>query len=241
MSSLNSVLPSNACAEIIEGKDKVHNVVILMHGLGDSHKSFANMAKNVPLPNTSYISLRGPYRLPLDFENPGGNWMWGEDVHFDQNGELQSEADFSKSFTMISNLIGNLLSYGILSSRIFFFGFGQGAMVALYSCYKLSTKYQLGGIFSFGGTLPLSITLPNHPFHVPVYLFEKRLHCSCSEYEESRLRKTFKPFHLTCWNRDDKTDMPSSPREWYTFVQSISKHLYIHNTLFEDAIPLTSF
>ncbi|EPY51679.1 phospholipase [Schizosaccharomyces cryophilus OY26] len=239
MSFLTDCLPSNAHGQVIPAKEQTYNVVIMMHGLGDSEQSFAQAARNIPLPNTSYISLRGVYRLPLDFGTPEGNWMWGEDVHFDMKGDLESEADFSKCLSVLRELIRRIVDRGILSTRIFFFSFGQGGMAALYCVSQLASTYQFGGVFSFGGKLPLAMTLPSSPFPISVYLFEKRKNSSLDDYEESRLKRTFRSVQRICWNRDEKTDMPSSPREWYVFIETISKKLYVHNRLYEDAIQLS--
>ena len=50
--------------------DGVHaNLLIMLHGLGDSHKPFTALAKQMSLPQTAFLSLRAPHALPLDLGN----------------------------------------------------------------------------------------------------------------------------------------------------------------------------
>jgi len=45
------------------------NLLILLHGLGDTEKRFADFGKQMALPQTAVVALRAP--LPLPFDMPG--------------------------------------------------------------------------------------------------------------------------------------------------------------------------
>ena len=48
------------------------NALILLHGLGDTHKSFTTFGEKLQLPETACISLGGTAKLPFDLE--GKHW-----------------------------------------------------------------------------------------------------------------------------------------------------------------------
>ena len=48
------------------------NLLLLLHGLGDTPEPFARFASNMCLPSTSALSLPAP--LPLPHGMPGGMW-----------------------------------------------------------------------------------------------------------------------------------------------------------------------
>ncbi|CAM9610239.1 unnamed protein product, partial [Phaeothamnion confervicola] len=42
------------------------NLLILLHGLGDTHENFANLARKMALPQTATLALRAPITLPFE-------------------------------------------------------------------------------------------------------------------------------------------------------------------------------
>jgi predicted esterase len=59
-----------------------HNVLILLHGLGDKPAPFAKLAQQLALPQTASLALPGP--LPVPETGGGRAWM----TAFDDDWEL---------------------------------------------------------------------------------------------------------------------------------------------------------
>lgn len=131
------------------------NVLLLLHGLGDSNESFTLLARQLSLPETVCISLQAPSPLPFDL----GGFHWGDDITFNQsNGTMDYDTGFVKlSRSIKEDIIQTVLlqQCGYSPGNILFFGFGQGGMAALAAA--LAFKTELGGIVSIGGPLPSSI------------------------------------------------------------------------------------
>ncbi|KAL8722989.1 MAG: hypothetical protein Q9225_000605 [Loekoesia sp. 1 TL-2023] len=131
------------------------NVLLLVHGLGDSRESFTLLARQLSLPETTCISLQAPFPLPFDL----GGFHWGDDITFDQSsGKMDYDTGFARSSRVIEeDIIQRVLlqQCGYRPRNILFFGFGQGGMAALAAA--LAFKTGLGGIVSVGGPLPSSI------------------------------------------------------------------------------------
>ncbi|KAL6849818.1 hypothetical protein ACO1O0_009363 [Amphichorda felina] len=116
-------------------------ILILLHGLGDSHAPFASFARAVNLPGVLAVSIRGTSRLPLDprgddgGEGENGGFHWGDDVVVDQGtGGLDADPGFDRAEGLImEKLVGEVLlgKCGWEMSDIMFFGFGQGGSLAL--------------------------------------------------------------------------------------------------------------
>lgn len=135
------------------------NVLILLHGLGDTVPSFNNLGKQLALPETTCISLQAPKPLPFEL----GGFHWGDDITFDQSsGQMDFDTGFTKAVKIIKQDIiedGLVKKCGYKPREIMLFGFGQGAMAALAAA--ASTAEELGGIVSIGGPLPYSNTNAN--------------------------------------------------------------------------------
>lgn len=104
-------------------------MLVLLHGLGDKHDSFTNLAKQMSLPETVCISVQGPSNL-LDL----GGFHWGDDIIFDStSGGIDADAGFKQSTELLLKLVqdGLIGKCGYLPRELMFFGFGQGAMAAL--------------------------------------------------------------------------------------------------------------
>ena len=128
------------------------NVVIFLHGLGDTRNSFTNLGKQLALPETTCISLQAPTPVPFEL----GGFHWGDDIIFDQaSGQMDFDAGFTKAAHIIKQDIienGLVTKCGYKPREIMLFGFGQGAMAALATA--ASMVQELGGIVSIGGPLP---------------------------------------------------------------------------------------
>lgn len=109
--------------------DSPTNALILLHGLGDTHATFATLAQQMNLPETVCISLEGPQNL-LDL----GGKHWGDDIIFDSSsGGIDADGGFKGTTTILRSIIDDVLVEKAEFKRreILLFGFGQGGMAAL--------------------------------------------------------------------------------------------------------------
>ncbi|KAL4934891.1 hypothetical protein BDV06DRAFT_217814 [Aspergillus oleicola] len=149
------------------------NILILLHGLGDTETPFTSLASSLHLPETTILTLRAPNPLPFDL--PG--FHWGDDINFDsRSGALDMDAGFGKSTKLLLDkvvrdvLIGKC---GYKSREIMVLGFGQGGMLGLVMAEELVSSSssptssndtgngELGGIISIGAAYPLSLAGKN--------------------------------------------------------------------------------
>ena len=150
------------------------NLLLLLHGLGDTPDPFAAFANKLALPQTSALSLRGPLALPLD-DLPGR--MWHES--FDVDGTLMTgeAARRGRVEGVRARSLGHATRrrlYALLQvlesgcgwprERIFLFGYAQGGTAVLDLLSHIEEDHsgggsrRLGGVISWCG-LPLTETL----------------------------------------------------------------------------------
>ena len=104
-----SDFPSNQVLSITPppASQKPVNVLVLLHGLGDTNESFSNLGKQLSLPETVCISLQAPTPLPFDL----GGFHWGDDIIFDQStGQMEVDTGFLKSARIVGQEVRRLLS-----------------------------------------------------------------------------------------------------------------------------------
>ena len=124
-----SLVPFTEPANTAPNDDAPANVLVLLHGLGDKHESFTNLGKQMNLPETVCISVRGQNNL-LDL----GGFHWGDDIIFDStSGGLDADSGFKQSTEMLVKLVneGLIEKCGFKAREVMFFGFGQGGIAAL--------------------------------------------------------------------------------------------------------------
>ncbi|KAF4555105.1 Phospholipase/Carboxylesterase-like protein 1 [Elsinoe fawcettii] len=127
------------------------NILILLHGLGDSHVPFARLGTQLNLPNTACIAIKGPISLP--FEETSFHWC--DDVIFDSttNG-LDPDGGFKATTKLLRD---DVIDHGLIEKcnyrprDIVFLGLGQGGMAAVN--VALSYPKELGGVITIGGPL----------------------------------------------------------------------------------------
>ncbi|EMD36986.1 hypothetical protein CERSUDRAFT_114886 [Gelatoporia subvermispora B] len=109
-----------------DGTDE--NLLILLHGLGDSHEPFGNLGRSLKLPQTATLALRGPDLLP--YHVPSDNaYQWFPT--FDQLGEMLSDPNPSSALDLLDKVLAHLVDeFGWPPSRVHLFGFAQGGTVA---------------------------------------------------------------------------------------------------------------
>ena len=161
------------------------NILLLLHGLGDTLPPLTSLAQALHLPETTILTLQAPTHLPLDL--PG--YHWGDDISFDSStGALDMDAGFARSKRLINDTIIRdtlIAKCGYAPREISLFGIGQGGMLALLAGRELELDVHtpasstttvntggggsssgsgsgngasccLGGIISVGAPFPLS-------------------------------------------------------------------------------------
>lgn len=135
-----------------QSSPQLSNVLVLLHGLGDTNASFTNLGKQLSLPETTCIAVQGPAPLPFEL----GGFHWGDDVQFDQSsGNMELDTGFIKTAKMLQeDIINGALvgKCGYKTREIMLFGFGQGGMAALAAAASMTEE--LGGVVSIGGPMP---------------------------------------------------------------------------------------
>ncbi|RDW61884.1 alpha/beta hydrolase [Aspergillus mulundensis] len=141
------------------------NILLLLHGLGDTHTPFTRLASQLSLPETTVLTIRAPNPLPFDL--PG--FHWGDDINFDsRTGALDMDAGFDKVTRLllkdvISDVLVGICGYKL--NEILVWGFGQGGMVGAVLAASLHERSrsegggggELGGVISIGAPYPLSL------------------------------------------------------------------------------------
>ncbi|KAF8867427.1 hypothetical protein CPB85DRAFT_1246968, partial [Mucidula mucida] len=107
-----------------DGTDE--NLLILLHGLGDSHVPFFKLGCSLQLPQTAVLALRAPEQIPYLYEQA---FQWYES--FDPLGELIPHPNPTAALDLLSNITEHLVNgCHWPPARIHFFGFAQGGSVA---------------------------------------------------------------------------------------------------------------
>lgn len=130
------------------------NLLLLLHGLGDTPAPFAKLARTMKLPQTAALALCAPLALPAGLEGR----MWHES--FEADGELIRASAFERrrlnslkhqGRASLQALLMRLQRAGWPAHRLFLLGYAQGGTVALD--FALHCGCRLGGVVSICGLL----------------------------------------------------------------------------------------
>ncbi|KAH9882645.1 hypothetical protein J1614_000881 [Plenodomus biglobosus] len=201
------------------------NVLILLHGLGDTISSFTNLGKQLNLPETACIAVQAPAPLPFDL----GGFHWGDDMVFDQNtGEMDVDTGFKASMRLVLGSVireGLMKNCGYTAREIIIFGFAQGGMVGLQTAAELEGE-ELGGVISVGGGLPLSLSLKaqERKSKTPVLVCKASRNSAVTDSAVSKIKGVFDYVEIKEWAR--KGDgMPSNREEMMPIMQFFARRL----------------
>lgn len=134
------------------------NLLILFHGLGDTHAPFTTLGRSLSLPQTAVLSLQAPTQVPL-LEEPAFQW-WHS---FDELGELVPNPNPSTTLKLLLALLEHLTTPapgpGWNPADIHLFGFAQGGICAgeLALAWARTKKEPLGSVVA------ISAPLLSHP------------------------------------------------------------------------------
>ncbi|PCH37400.1 hypothetical protein WOLCODRAFT_84130 [Wolfiporia cocos MD-104 SS10] len=108
-----------------DGTDE--NLLILLHGLGDTHIPFGKLGRSLKLPQTATLALRAPEQIPFLYEQA---FQWY--TSFDPLGELLDRPNPTPALDLLSRVFTHLVDdCAWPPHRIHLFGFAQGGSVAV--------------------------------------------------------------------------------------------------------------
>ncbi|KAF2125474.1 alpha/beta-hydrolase [Dothidotthia symphoricarpi CBS 119687] len=201
------------------------NVLILLHGLGDTNASFTKLGQQLNLPEAACIALQAPTPLPFDL----GGFHWGDDLIFDQNtGDMDVDTGFKAATRLLLDKIireGLINKCGYKAREIIIFGFAQGAMVALQAAAEIGSD-ELGGVISIGGTLSLSLPLKalEGKRKTPVLVCKASRQSAVTDSAISKLKDAFEFIEIKEWKKVGD-GMPSSRDEMLPIMQFLARRL----------------
>ena len=200
------------------------NVLILLHGLGDTLDSFSQLGKRLNLPETTCIALQGSAPTPFDL----GGFSWGDDVTFTQSSDdlkLDIDHGFSKSTAIIE---GNLINEGLIKQcgydpkEIMLLGFGQGGVAALAAA--ASIKEELAGVITIGGPFPLSARATAISTSTPVILLGGSSTTSLTPQRIDDTKAIFKNVEYHQFERPGD-GMPTNRDETFPIMRFLARRL----------------
>ncbi|KAJ4346899.1 uncharacterized protein N0V89_010832 [Didymosphaeria variabile] len=213
------------------------NVLILLHGLGDTHDAFTRLGAQLNLPETASISIRAPKPLPFHLDG----FHWGDDMVFDQHsGEMDMDTGFKDSTQMLENVIneGLITKCGYTAREIILFGFAQGGMVALQVAASLDQE--LAGAVSVGGGLSLSapLTAVGKKNRTPVLVCKASQASKVTDGAVKRLQDTFEFADVKEWKRTGD-GMMRNREEMMPIMQFFARRLRSRRGVPEGSVALT--
>ncbi|MCJ1448073.1 MAG: hypothetical protein MMC23_008586 [Stictis urceolatum] len=226
------------------------NILLLLHGLGDSHAPYTSLGKQLNLPETAVLSIRAPNPLPFDI----GGFHWGDDVIFDAGGGLDPDAGFKKAAEVLREVVAGLIEKcGWKEREILLWGVGQGGMVAFLAGlqvvagegegeggaavkgsgsgkgsagYSSKALPELGGIVSLGGPLPSGMALGSgaKKLRTPVLVCGGTVESQVPDEKIQRVESCFEFVEKARWRRK-RDGMPRSRDEMLPIMKFLARRL----------------
>ena len=153
MGSRGITFPPGAVYTLDDGpKGGARNLLVLLHGLGDSDTNFIEFGRRLALPDTAILAIRAPLPLPLGL---GHAWV----PSFEEDGEMIKPSrgerrriiGLEKASEGVIAVLEACWRAGYERDRSFLVGFSQGGLVAV----DAGAKAKVGGVVGMSGsTLP---------------------------------------------------------------------------------------
>ncbi|KAF1928182.1 phospholipase/Carboxylesterase superfamily protein [Didymella exigua CBS 183.55] len=198
------------------------NILILVHGLGDTHTSFTRLGQQLNLPETACIAIQAPAPLPFDL----GGFHWGDDMVFDQHtGAMDTDTGFRAATRIVLDRVireGLMRGCGYKAREIVVFGFAQGGMVGLQVAVELGEE--LGGVVSIGGRLPASLELKARKSRTPVLVCRAVRASAVTDSAVAKMKDAFEFVEIRDWKKNGD-GMPSSREEMLPVMQFFARRL----------------
>jgi predicted esterase len=201
------------------------NILLLLHGLGDTNTSFKTLGQRLNLPETACLSIQAPNPLPFDL----GGFHWGDDMVFDQaTGEMDVDTGFKTATRVVLETVireGLIGRCGYKAREIMIFGYAQGGMVGLQVAAEHDGD-EFSGVISIGGVLSLSLPLKalDKKSKTPVLVCKGSRNSVVSESAVKKLKDTFEFVEVKEWRKTGDS-MPSNREEMLPIMQFFARRL----------------
>ncbi|TMW58038.1 hypothetical protein Poli38472_013512 [Pythium oligandrum] len=224
------------------------NLVVFLHGRGDSHVPFGRLAAQMGLPQTAGIALRAPLELPFDL---GHTWLHDLDDDFNVIPPHVSHARRSQSLQEARKTLWHFLEilrdiYNWPLDRIFLFGFSQGACMAFDLVMTRSCR--LGGVVLIAGGAIQGPHLSRDGYsepsehETPVLLIsgsrDDQYPPSMVHLSEQHFTHKYKKRLWTRHTMPKRHEMIASRDEMQHVMMFFSEHLYLRNIALEERSDL---
>ncbi|KAI9047143.1 hypothetical protein LZ554_008597 [Drepanopeziza brunnea f. sp. 'monogermtubi'] len=217
------------------------NILLLLHGLGDTHTPFTRLAAQLQLPSIVCISLRGPHPIPAIFtgsETP--SFHWGDDVLVDERkGEIDPDAGFATTARLLEQVVEGLTTRcGFPERGVLFLGFGQGAMAALSFLSSQPPEKEFGGVVSIGGRLPSSASSSTaRKAKTPVLLLGGSRSAEVTRSAVDAVKARFGEVEYVKWAKREDS-MPGSREEMLPIMKFFARRLRSRAGVPEGAVEI---
>ncbi|KAH9169348.1 hypothetical protein EDB89DRAFT_2231322 [Lactarius sanguifluus] len=207
-----------------DGTDE--NLLVLLHGLGDTHLPFGKLGRSFKLPQTATLALRAPEQR--------SKWY----PSFDPLGDVLAHPNPTTAIDYMMGLFDHLIGdCGWPAHRIHLFGFAQGGSVAAESAQKwwrralqlqqtsgnTSLQPAFGSVVTVGGPL-LSYPTLSALCTTPVLVFHRPPPAEPSLPRDA-LPAFRKGFTRVIDVEKSGEGMPRSRDEWHPIMQLWSERL----------------
>ncbi|RDL38660.1 uncharacterized protein BP5553_03000 [Venustampulla echinocandica] len=239
---LKSDFPSSLTVDIIPPPSgSPVNVLLLLHGLGDTNKPFAQLGKNLNLPETVAISIQGLNPIPPIFtgsDTPA--FHWGDDVLVDEGrGEIELDAGFNASTKVLLDVVIRdvlMSKCGYPARNILFFGFGQGGMAAVGVALAAAPETEFGGLVSIGGRVP-SAASGDAKSRTPVLVCGGSRSTQITRSAVDSLKGRFINMEYVKWDKPDDS-MPRDRGEMLPIMKFLARRLRSRAGVPEGAVEV---
>ncbi|SCV73468.1 BQ2448_7394 [Microbotryum intermedium] len=220
--------PKGPTNQVIES-----NLLILFHGLGDSHTPFFKLGQSLSLPQTAILSIRAPLRVPLLEEEA---WQWWPS--FDDLGQVIPNPNPTSTLRLLTQVLDHLLTTcNWHSSQLHFFGNSQGATCASELVLQYQPPTPFGSLISISGPL---LSFPAKPTKNPTQVLlvsrktqEAGLALPSWKKGFDRIESYVLPLH--------PSPMPTNDKEWLGIIKFWSQVLLRRSPIeFEKAVYAVS-
>ncbi|KAI9513425.1 hypothetical protein F5148DRAFT_971789 [Russula earlei] len=222
-----------------DGTDE--DLLVLLHGLGDTHVPFGKLGRSLKLPQTATLALRAPEQVPYLYEHA---FQWYPS--FDPLGDVLTRPDPTTAIDYVAGVLDHLVDdCGWPAPRVHLFGFAQGGGVAAESALnwwrrrglrqpsrtlrmqpdaRASASAQpLGSVVTVGGPL-LSYPTLSAACPTPVLVFHRPLPNEPSLTRDAILAFR-KGFSRVIDVKLSGEGMPRSKDEWFPIMDLWSERL----------------
>ena len=219
------------------------NILLLLHGLGDSAAAFTKFGQALRLPETTVVTVQGTAPLPFDL----GGFHWGDDVSFDSaTGAIDMDAGLVRATRILGeDVVRDTLvrKCGYALREIMILGYGQGGMTGLAVARELGLKNSgqesgpLSGVISIGAPYPLSGSRAGDKNRSPVLLVSGRDSVAVSDEAVRRTKQVFEFVELSRYARKGDS-MPSSRDEMLPVMQFFARRLRSRQGVPEGSVEI---